>query len=324
MKQVHVEEVGPGSKQEAVLWSEPNGQLLNVHSESAWHLMRANPKPKLKCPVESCNVSLVAVDRQGTRHLRNAPGSVDCKHFTARQPDHSTRGGGPMSAEHLWYQQEIAKQVGRRRHLRATIEDYASNADLVIVNAETSRSIAIEIQRWDTDIAERTKHRLSLGHEVIWLITDSAQLSPDMQRQVFTTRGAFIRVRTFEKPYVALSPWEIEPNQRRATPVMEVSGTTVGLNPATGWLQARPMPLMQVLVEILDGKREWLFPGEAIFKGSSGAGRKGGAWARNIDYVNAHIRGSGLDIPLVPETSRYGRISAPIAAPQFVPDDDLP
>ncbi|MEW1805487.1 hypothetical protein [Pseudarthrobacter sp. NPDC080039] len=269
-------------------------------------------------------MTLIAVDRQGTRHLRNAAGSIDCKHFTARQPDHSTRGGGPMSAEHLWYQQEIAKQVGRRPHLRVTIEDYASNADLVIFNTETSRSIAVEIQRWDTDIAERTKHRLSLGHEVIWLITDSAQLSPDMQRQVFTTRGAFIRVRTFDKPYLALHPWELEPKERRAKPVMEVSGTTVGLNPLTGCLQARPMPLMQVLVEILDGKREWLFPGEAIFKGLSGAGRKGGAWARNIDYVNAHIRASKLDIPLVPETSRYGRTSTPIARPQSVPGDNVP
>ncbi|WAH98859.1 hypothetical protein [Arthrobacter sp. MMS18-M83] len=228
-----------------------------------------------------------------------------------------------MSAEHLWYQSEIAKQVRRRAQLQVTVEDYESNADLLILNVKTNRSVAIEIQRWDTDMRARTEHRMSLGHEVIWLITDSAKLSPETQHQVFTNRGAFVRVRSFSKPYTALSPWD--PNQPRTTPVIEVSGTIGRLDAASSCIRATRMPLMTVLEEILDGKREWIFPGQSVYKTISGTGRKGGSWVRHIDYVNAHILASGLSIPLLPETSHYGRLSGPIqAAPQVLEDGIRP
>ncbi|TQJ40022.1 hypothetical protein FBY33_2062 [Arthrobacter sp. SLBN-112] len=317
MGQKHVEVQVPGSKQDAVLWDEPNGKIYNVHVEGDWAYIR-NRKPLLKCPVKRCGVKLVAVDRQGTRHFRNAAGSIDCRHFTARSADHSTRGGGPMSDEHLWYQQEIAKQVSKRPHMQAIVEDYESNADVLIFNHDTNRSLAVEIQRWDTNIFKRTEHRLSLGHEVIWLITDSAQLSPEMLRQVYLGRGAFIRVRTFEKPYGTLTPWE--PGAPRSVPVMEVSGTIARLDESSGTLRATRLPLMRVVDEILDGKRNWLFPGREVFKNSSGAGRTGGSWVRNIDYTNTLIRSSGLKIPPLEETSHYGRRSAPIVLPPAYPE----
>lgn len=314
MQQQHSEGLIPGSKQDAVLWDDPDGRILNVHRENDWLTIRTS-KPVLKCPVRTCDVKLIAVDRQGTRHFRNAQGSVDCRHFTARRADHSTRGGGPMSAEHLWYQQEIAKQVGRRANMQVIVEDYESNADVLIINTRTNRSIAIEIQRWDTNIDERTAHRMALGHEVIWLITDSARLSPEMKHRVFTGRGVFIRVRSFDLPHRTLTPWDHA--QRRSTPVMEVSGTTGRLDLRTGEIRAVSMPLLRVLDELLDGKREWMFPGESIYKTASGSGRKGGSWVRNIDYVNALILTSGLDIPLAPETSRYGRLSEPVERPSY-------
>jgi hypothetical protein len=223
-----------------------------------------------------------------------------------------------MSDEHLWYQQEIAKQVSKRPHMQAIVEDYESNADVLIFNHDTNRSLAVEIQRWDTNIFKRTEHRLSLGHEVIWLITDSAQLSPEMLRQVYLGRGAFIRVRTFEKPYGTLTPWE--PGAPRSVPVMEVSGTIARLDESSGTLRATRLPLMRVVDEILDGKRNWLFPGREVFKNSSGAGRTGGSWVRNIDYTNTLIRSSGLKIPPLEETSHYGRRSAPIVLPPAYPE----
>lgn len=312
MKEKHIEVPAQGSKQDAVLWEEPSGKIYNVHNESDWSYIRRN-KAVLKCPVKLCNVKLVAVDRQGTRHFRNAAGSIDCRHFTARPADHSTRGGGPMSDEHRWYQHEIAKQVSRRSHMRAIVEDYESNADVLILNDATNRSLAIEVQRWDTDIHRRTEHRLSLGHEVLWLITDSAQLSPEMQRQVYLGRGAFIRVRTFDQPYVALKPWE--QGAPRCVPVMEVAGTIARLDDSSGALLGTQLPLLRVVDEILDGKRNWIFPGSKVFRNRSGAGRTGGAWVRNIDYTNALIRASGLEIQPLPETSYYGRRSAPIVRP---------
>jgi len=312
MKEKHTEVPAQGSKQDAVLWERPSGKIYNVHNESDWSYIRSN-KPALKCPVKLCNVKLVAVDRQGTRHFRNAAGSIDCRHFTARSADHSTRGGGPMSDEHRWYQHEIAKQVSRRSHMRAIVEDYESNADVLILNDATNRSLAIEVQRWDTDIHHRTEHRLSLGHEVLWLITDSAQLSPEMRHQVYLGRGAFIRVRTFDQPYVALKPWE--QGAPRCVPVMEVAGTIARLDGSSGTLRGTQLPLMRVVDEILDGKRNWIFPGSEVFKNRSGAGRTGGAWVRNIDYTNALIRASGLEIQPLPETSYFGRRSAPIVRP---------
>ena len=312
MGEKHLEVPVQGSKQDAVLWDDPHGRIYNVHVEADWVYIRSR-KPALKCPVELCSVKLVAVDRQGTRHLRNAAGSVDCRHFTARAADHSTRGGGPMSDEHRWYQQEIAKQASKRPHMRAVIEDYESNADVLIHNDATNRSLVIEVQRWDTDIHHRTEHRLSLGHEVLWLITDSAQLSPEMQHQVYLGRGAFIRVRTFDHPYVSLKPWE--QGAPRCVPVMEVAGTIARLDELSGTLRGTQLPLMRVIDEILDGKRNWMFPGTEVFKNRSGAGRKGGAWVRNIDYTNALIRASGLKIQPLPETSYYGRRSAPIVRP---------
>lgn len=321
MRQEHSENVVPGSKQDAVLRSDPTGRILNVHRDTDWFFIRST-KPLLKCPEVNCEVKLVAVDRQGTRHFRNAKGSVDCHHFTARSADHSTRGGGPMSDEHLWYQSEIAKQVRRRSHLRVTVEDYDSKADLLILNVKTNRSVAIEIQRWDTDIRGRTEHRMSLGHEVIWLITDSATLSPETRHEVFTNRGAFVRVRSFSKPYTTLSPWDAD--QPRTTPVIEVSGTIGRLDTTSSCIRATRMPLLTVLEEILDGKREWIFPGPSIYKSSSGAGRSGGSWVRHIDYVNANILESGLSIPLVPESSRYGRLSGPIEASPQILTDQIP
>lgn len=312
MKEKHIEVPAQGSKQDAVLREEPSGKIYNVHNESDWSYIRRN-KPVLKCPVKLCNVKLIAVDRQGTRHFRNAAGSIDCRHFTARLADHSTRGGGPMSDEHRWYQHEIAKQVSRRSHMRAIVEDYESNADVLILNDATNRSLAIEVQRWDTDIHRRTEHRLALGHEVLWLITDSAQLSPEMQHQVYLGRGAFIRVRTFDQPYVALKPWE--QGAPRCVPVMEVAGTIARLDDSSGALLGTQLPLMRVVDEILDGKRNWIFPGSKVFKNRSGAGRTGGAWVRNIDYTNALIRASGLEIQPLPETSYYGQRSAPIVRP---------
>lgn len=220
-----------------------------------------------------------------------------------------------MSDEHLWYQQEIAKQAQKRSHLQVTIEDYESNADVLILNTKTNRSIAIEIQRWDTNIDERTAHRMALGHEVIWLITESAKLSPEMKHRVFTGRGAFIRTRSFDHPHKTLTPWDKD--APRSTPVMEVSGTTARLDVQTKTIRSVSMPLMTVLDEILDGKREWMFPGESIYKTLSGSGRKGGCWVRNIDFVNALILASGLDIPLAPETSRYGRLADPVKRPSY-------
>lgn len=312
MKEKHIEVPAQGSKQDAVLWEEPSGKIYNVHNESDWSYIR-RIKAVLKCPVKLCNVKLVAVDRRGTRHFRNAAGSIDCRHFTARPADHSTRGGGPMSDEHRWYQLEIAKQVSRRSHMRAIVEDYESNADVLIHNNATNRSLAIEVQRWDTDIHRRTEHRLSLGHEVLWLITDSAQLSPEMRHQVYLGRGAFIRVRTFDQPYLTLKPWE--QGAPRCVPVMEVAGTIARLDDSSGALLGTQLPLMRVVDEILDGKRNWIFPGSKVFRNRSGAGRTGGAWVRNIDYTNALIRASGLEIQPLPETSYYGRRSAPIVRP---------
>jgi len=319
MSEKHVEVPVKGSKQDAVLWNDPDGKIYNVHIESDWTYIRSY-KPVLKCPVKPCGVKLVAVDRQGTRHFRNAAGSTDCRHFTARPADHSTRGGGPMSDEHRWYQQEIAKQALRRPHMRAIVEDYESNADVLIFNDNTNRSLAIEVQRWDTDIHKRTEHRLSLGHEVLWLITDSAQLSPEMRHQVYLGRGAFIRVRTFDRPYTALKPWE--PDAPRFVPVMEVAGTIARLDESSGTLRGTQLPLMRVIDEILDGKRNWIFPGSEVFKNSSGAGRTGGAWVRNIDYTNALIRASGIKIPPLSETSYYGRRSAPIVLPIAFPEGE--
>lgn len=309
--------ISKGSKQDAVLWEEPNGPLLNVHREADWRMIRAT-KPELKCPTRGCTVTLVSVDRRGLRHFRNAPGSVDCEHYTARRHDHTTRGGGPMSDEHRWFQHQIVREMGNFGHLRATIEDYRSNADVLIRNLATNRSLVLEIQRWDTDIVKRTEFRRSLGHEVMWLITDSAKLSSEVQRQIFTTRGAFIHVRSAYPPFGILSPWE---EGHPSIPCrIEVNGTIAELDSRTGFLRARATPLIKVIMEIIDGKREWAFPGEDIYKNAKGAGRKSGAWVRRIDLVNAQILKSGLNIPLLTETSRLGKFAPPIEGPQPIDD----
>lgn len=157
------------------------------------------PTGSFVCPAPNCTMELVAYYRNGKRFLRKRPGTQGCNHHL---PTSNTFG--PMSDEHLWFQRRIAFLIEEYIGLPAHLEH--NYADIWV---ESDPPLAIEIQRWPSDVDARAKRRQQLGAKTIWLFPESAD-SPQIDQALFNHSVA--RVRVFKQgstnSFPETKPWE--------------------------------------------------------------------------------------------------------------------
>ncbi|GEB46553.1 hypothetical protein MTE01_24980 [Microbacterium testaceum] len=238
---------------------------LWVYDPDDWKLITGSQTGDLICPKPGCRAELVKVQRSnGTRFLRNRPGTVDCGHAFGR-----VSRGGPPSAEHTWLQQRLAMLCADLGY--AAFPEYA-HADVWV---DGPRPHAIEVQRWTTDFAARTSARRHAGADVIWLLPESAT-SPQLKRALFRQPAA--RLRVFQAPgrSVEARPWEPGHTGRVrlwvGATVMRMADDGRSLTSA-GNYDAR-----EFLREVLSGERLWYGPNAVGFAYGSG-------WARVEDVA---------------------------------------
>ncbi|MGL4339675.1 MAG: hypothetical protein ACRCSP_04525 [Rhodoglobus sp.] len=249
---------------------------LWVYNEDDWRLMRSGlPTGDLICPEEGCRAELVAAQLQksGTRFLRNRPGTPDCGHAFGRG-----RGGGPMSAEHRWFQQRLAQLCGDLGY-EAIQEHYDSQADVWV---KASPPLAIEVQRWPTAFSHRSSVRQAKGANIVWFLPESAS-SKKAGDQLFGQPAARLRVFKRGNHTEEARPWEAGHSGR----VVLMVGATV-MRPTIEGLSlesAGNYDARDFLDEVLKGKRQWYGPNEPGFKYGAG-------WARPDDVEQMRAKRS--------------------------------
>lgn len=243
--------------------------------DNDWAQMRNLPIGDLICPADGCRAELVTVERQnGTRFLRNRRGTSDCGHAFGR-----SRGGGPMSLEHRWFQQRIARICASLGY-EVVQEHFDSSADVWV---ESNPPLAIEIQRWPTNFVKRNRARVATGARVIWLFPESGS-SPKMSRALFNNPAARIRVIGMDGSWDVAPPW----TQGASTAVKLCVGATV-----VGTVnQANKQRLESVgnydakrfFGELLNGDRRWFGPNVRQIKYGAG-------WALNteMEMIQAQV-----------------------------------
>jgi hypothetical protein len=242
------------SKQLARLRDGPPGaRALWVYDEQDWAVMRAQPSGSLVCPVAGCGAPFTVVreNERGTRWLVDLPclsgqdrRTAGCSHTLTRPG----AGGGPMSAQHRWMQERLRRMCAALGH-ESVPEHDATNADLYVPEAR----LAIEVQRWATDFAGRTKARERAGARVLWLITEDAK-GRSVERAL--RRQPCVRVRVHERGdrRTRLEPW-LRP-QEASRAVLSVRPRAACPDAAgrfrSGWRDG-----CGFLAEVIDGRRVW-------------------------------------------------------------------
>lgn len=287
---------------------------LWVYDDDDWKLMHGDdklPLGDLICPEPGCRAELVAVEvrKTGTRFLRNRPGTSECGHALGR-----AQSGGPPSAEHRWLQQRLAEMCGDLGH-SAIQEHYESRADVWV---HSTPPLAIEVQRWPTAFADRSRARQSTGANVLWLLPESAS-SQKAAKELFRQPAA--RVRVFEEGsrHVSATPW----NPGHSDRVWLSIGATVMRPSADGLtlVSAGNYDAKTFLREVLDGRRRWFGPREVGFKYGSG-------WARpdEVEQMRAARARVKLRVP-APTLQAWPALVAtdrPAVADQAPPTDTPP
>ncbi|WP_148223292.1 hypothetical protein [Segniliparus rotundus] len=248
------------SKQLARLRDGPPGsRALWVYDEQDWAVMRAQPSGSLVCPVPGCGAPFTVVrqNERGTRWLVDLPSlagqtgrTAGCSHTLTRPG----AGGGPMSAQHRWMQERLRRICAALGH-ESIPEHHETNADLYVPGAR----LVIEVQRWATDFAGRTKARERAGARVLWLITEDAA-GRSVERAL--RRQPCVRVRVHERGdrRARLEPW-LRP-QEASRAVLSVGARVAVSGPADGRSRLAWRDGCGFLAEVIDGRRVWT-PGGA-------------------------------------------------------------
>ena len=219
--------------------------------------MRALPVGDLICPEPECRAELTTVERQtGTRFLRNRKGTSDCGHAFGRG-----QGGGPPSAEHRWFQQRLAMLCDILGY--DAIQEHL-HADVWVASTP---QLAIEVQRWATDIPGRSAARQAKGANVLWLLPESAK-SQKLGTELFRQPAARIRVFHRDDRTKEARPWE----PGHSGPVLlSVGATVMRLSPdGRSLVSAGSYDAKKFLREVLEGERRWYGPREPGFKFGAG------------------------------------------------------
>lgn len=256
---------------------------LSVYNDADWDLMHgANKLPTgdLICPEPGCRAELVGVqNKDGTRFLRNRPGSSGCGHASG-----GSRGGGRPSEEHSWLQRRLIMLCSDLGY-KAIPEHYESRADVWVASTPP---LAIEIQRWGTNFAKRTAARQFLGANVLWLLPESA--SRPKAGELFRWPAARIRVYDRGDRTQSAKPWLPGHSGR----VLLWIGATVLRPRADGraFESAGNYDAKTFLREIIEEKRRWYGPDEEGFQSRPG-------WARldDVDQVRAALRRAAMRRP---------------------------
>ncbi|MBF9336839.1 hypothetical protein G3N30_11630 [Microbacterium lacticum] len=294
----------PKSKQHAHRRDVHRRYPLWVYDDDDWQKMRDLPVGDLICPKPGCRAELVPVERQGTRFLRNRPGTSDCGHAFARG-----QGGGPPSPEHRWLQQRLVMLCDDLGY--EAMQEHAY-ADVWVKNTPP---LAIEVQRWATNFAVRSAARQAMGANVLWLLPESAS-SKKAGQDLFRHPAARLRVLKRGSRTEEAKPWEPGHSGR----VVLWIGATV-MRPSRDGLtlvSAGNYDAREFLREVLSGERRWYGPSEPGFKFGAG-------WAKTADVEQMRTRRA--DDPRPRESPHIlGAVSpAPVSAePVPVEDRNVP
>lgn len=254
-------------KEYAVLRAADRRRVLCVRNEDDWAEMKTVGAGGLVCPAEGCDSILVAcTSKKEKRFLRY--------HNKARQCGHSydpNGGGGVEGSEHLWIKNRVA-QICNWLGYDVEIEHQPSQADIWV---HSDPPLAIEIQRWDTDIEARTRSREQLGAQTIWLFTEGASSAVD--KYLFKTPAA--RVRVYEKNDGANGRKPIKPwlSECKETPYVYIGATVLSSHRSGRMLgSAGNYDAMKFFRQVLAGDRIWVAP-------ESKLAEHGGGWALRKD-----------------------------------------
>lgn len=120
----------------------------------------------LRCPIAGCPQRLIAkLSNRGRRFIANKRGSR-CGHAAPQG------GGGEMTEEHLWLQNEIRERcmaLGYEAQL-----EVSGDGNRVDVLVDSGDLFAVEVQRGDTDFTERRRQREAEGRRMVWVIPGTA------------------------------------------------------------------------------------------------------------------------------------------------------
>ncbi len=263
--------------------------------------MRALPVGDLICPKPGCRAELTTVERQtGTRFLRNRKGTSDCGHAFGR-----SQGGGPPSAEHRWFQQRLAMLCDILGY--EAIQEHL-HADLWVASTPP---LAIEVQRWATDIPARSAARQANGANVLWLLPESAK-SQKLSTELFRQPAARIRVFHRDDRTKEARPWE----PGHSGPVLLSVGATVMRlsQDDRSLVSAGSYDAKKFLREVLEGERRWYGPREQGFKFGAG-------WALTADIERMRARRAAHQrARVVPPVARVEHSAAIVnATPPGIP-----
>jgi hypothetical protein len=156
-----------------------------------------------------------------------------------------------MTPEHLWIQKRVVKICAALGYM-ALLEDNASHSDVLVLTDDEKPILSIEIQRWSTDFEKRTASRLSLGLQVLWLITENAKSHSSTSRALFHQPA--VRLLVQNKVGQSRKPWDKPEDARDA---LLFSMATVAHLEDDGMLRTHKTSLKTLLREILSSQRHW-------------------------------------------------------------------
>ncbi len=174
-----------------------------------------------------------------------------------------------MSAQHRWFEARLAR-VCEVLGYEAIPEHYPTFADVYV----TEPRYCLEVQRWSTEFAARTKERVGKGAKVLWMLTEDAT-SRRVTEALFTLPAVRLKVVSRWNHQIQLQPWE-NPEQNRDA-ILIVYGTVARRRLPTGKFQTSQMDALQFLKEVFEGNRSWVRPSAVNH----------GVWALQPD-VQAH------------------------------------
>lgn len=267
---------------------------MDVNEDVDWELVYKHPDIRVKCLVESCETLLTA-KRMSRSHLRFfAIRSGNCSHnlvdvATERidvreDPPKLVGGGGPEGREHLWMKDRLAK-IARSLGTEAVVEHTPTRADVYL----PEHNLALEYQRWDTDVDARTTQRSLAGAaRTLWLFpsrSDALQARRKVfEKEVFHRGGIFVTVRNMET-FAVEEPWENPAQERTAR--LYAMGSIVEFNREHGAFTRTRRSLAKVLAQIIS---EELILTPATLRESNGCMARRPAWARRDQVAQAESK----------------------------------
>jgi len=264
--------------------------MLSVYNDAHLAVMRSS-SVVLVCPKPGCAVTFTkpyGPNDGGTRWLANSRGqSCDHVFHAPIQPpvvNGVGGGGGPMSAQHLWFQHRLVT-VCNSMEYEAILEHSLTFADVYVPKAK----YCLEVQRWPTDFLHRTEARLAKGARVLWLLTEDAKTA-GITRALSEHPAVRLRAVSRENGH-SLQPWYFP--KQNADAILVVGETVAGTRRLKDRsFEKSSMDAAQFLKEVFEGRRVWLPPHQA----RSAPPSRGGIWVLKSNASVEKPHGSKMEI----------------------------